>query len=112
MLAERYEGVRIALREQLEEAGVARVVAEAATVGAARAALSSAAGEEGVVLVAGLTFPDGAVTALLGRAPPTVVYSWLPADEHEQDLRVAAAVVIAPPLVSGLVQALRMGSVP
>ncbi len=112
-LAERYEGVRIALREQLEGSGVAQVVAEAGTVAQARAA--TGATTTATALLTGLTFPDGTaadlldlldLSDLLDPALPVVVYTWLPPDEREVDLGRAAAVV-GLPLVAGLIGALR-----
>jgi hypothetical protein len=90
---------------------VAEVAAEAGTVAGARAAVgataSRASGGAAVVLVAGLTFPDGTAADLLGPAlPPVVVVTWLPPDEREVDLAGAAAVV-GLPLIPGLIAALR-----
>jgi DNA-binding NarL/FixJ family response regulator len=108
-LADRYDGVRVALREVLQAAGLVRVVAEVGTVAQARAA--AAVLPPGGVLVVGLTFPDGTAEDLLAVRPPVVVYSWLPADERGVDLAGAAA-VIGVPLVPGITEALRALAVP
>lgn len=108
-LADRYEGVRIVLRERLEAAGAVRVVAAAGSVAAVRSAL--AALPEDVVLVTGLRFADGTAADLLTGPRRVIVFSWLPPDERAVELTTATAVV-GLPLVAGIIGALRGLTVP